>query len=170
MTEADISRVGSRRELIRFLDGYSLERKDELDERKLKRPLVKTHLLEVLDGRQERNADQYKDLFGRRGLTLNSIDDGLFSVRDNSGPIGFLERLRPRIVALYSTMEAQKNDRWGRLNFREVICDVLKKGLEITLSRSNSGFIERVNNQEKLASSKALINVRDRSVAECIDN
>jgi hypothetical protein len=107
MTETDISRVGSRRQLIRFLDGYSLERKQELDERKVKRPLVKTHLLEVLDGRQERTPDQYKDLFGRRGLALKSIDDGLFSVRDNSGPIGFLECLRPRIVALYSTMEAQ---------------------------------------------------------------
>jgi len=67
MTETDISHIRSRREMIRFLDGYSLERKEELDERKVKRPLVKTHLIEVLDGRQARTDDQYKDLFARGG-------------------------------------------------------------------------------------------------------
>jgi len=108
MTETDISHIRSRREMIRFLDGYSLERKEELDERRVKRPLVKTHLIEVLDGRQARTDDQYKDLFARRGLTLRSIDTGLFMAWDQAGsPVGFLESLRPRIAALYSTMDSQ---------------------------------------------------------------
>jgi hypothetical protein len=115
MTETDISRVGSRREMIRFLDGYSLERREELDERKIKRPLVKTHLIEVLDGRQVRTEGQYSDLFARRGLALKPIDDGLFLVRDQAdAPIGFLESLRPRIAALYSTMESDTLSRFVR--------------------------------------------------------
>lgn len=108
MTATDIGQISSRKEMIRFLDGYSLERKEELDERKAKRPLVKTHLIEVLDGRPARSEDQYKDLFARRGWALRPIEDGLFRVKDEAGEqIGFLESLRPRIAALYSTMEAQ---------------------------------------------------------------
>jgi len=108
VTETDISHVRSRREMIRFLDGYSLERKEELDERRAKRPLVKTHLIEV------RREDQYQDLFGRRGWSLSPIDDGLFFVRDHGDgrEIGFLESLRPRIAALYSTMESEPLSRF----------------------------------------------------------
>jgi hypothetical protein len=108
MMAQDISQISSRKEMIRFLDGYSLERKQELDERRTKRALVKTHMIEVLDGRPARNEDQYKELFGRRGWDLRPIEEGLFRVSDGVGmPIGFLESVRPRIAALYSTMDAQ---------------------------------------------------------------
>lgn len=108
MVESNIIKVDSQRGMIRFLDGYSLERKEELDERKAKRPLVKTHLIEVLDGREDRSGEQYKELFARRGLILEPIDTGLFRAKRPDGvPIGFLESLRPRIAALYSTMDAQ---------------------------------------------------------------
>lgn len=111
MTGTDVSQIRSRLEMIRFLDGYSLERKEELDERKTKRPLVKTYLIEVLDGRPSRSEDQTVDLFSRRGLHLTRIEDGLFAVRSEAeGPIGFLESLRPRIVALYSTLDSKVLD------------------------------------------------------------
>ncbi len=108
MTETDVSHIRSRTEMIRFLDGYSLDRKEELDERRLKRPLVKTHLIEVLDGRRERSDEQTAELFLRRGLALTKIEDGLFLARSEThGPVGFIETLRPRIVALYSTMDSR---------------------------------------------------------------
>lgn len=111
MTEADVSRIRSRREMIRFFDGYSLELREELDERKTKRPLVKTYLIEVLDGREPRSDNQTVDLFSRRGVSLTRIENGLFAVRTQAeGPIGFLESLRPRIVALYSTLDSKVLD------------------------------------------------------------
>ena len=48
MNESDIRLIRTRKEMIRFLDGYAYERKEELDERRLKGPLVKSHLLEIL--------------------------------------------------------------------------------------------------------------------------
>ena len=50
MTENSLREIRSRHQMIRFFDGYAIERMEELDERKLKRPLVKTQLLELLDG------------------------------------------------------------------------------------------------------------------------
>lgn len=106
--DTDIGTVTSRAEMVRLLDGYSLERKEELDERKTKRPLVKTQLLEILDRSQCRPPEHYTEVFMRRGLHLTAIDDDLHAVRDPQGqPMGFLERLRPRIVALYSTLDAE---------------------------------------------------------------
>jgi hypothetical protein len=108
MPEIDIGAVSSRRDMVRFLDGYSLERKEELDERKSKRPLVKTQLLEVLDGSHCRPGEDYSRVFERRGLRLKVIDHDLYGVRDDKGQsIGFLERLSPRIVALYSMLESK---------------------------------------------------------------
>jgi hypothetical protein len=108
MADIDLTALTSRREMVRFLDGYSLERKEELDERKMKRPLVKTQLLEVIDSAQCRPGQHYAEVFTRRGLRLRAIDDELHAVWDEQGqPIGFVERLRPRIVALYSTLHTK---------------------------------------------------------------
>jgi hypothetical protein len=88
---------------------------EELDERKLKRPLVKTHLLELLDGDEARTPQGLQTILGRRGVRLEPLDDWLFLVADDpNGEIGFLERLRPRIVALYSTMKSVELGRWVR--------------------------------------------------------
>ena len=50
MLDLDISQeiksISSRDKMIRYLDGYSAERMEELDERKTKRPLVKSYMLE----------------------------------------------------------------------------------------------------------------------------
>ena len=115
MVDIDLSAVTSRREMVRLLDGYSLERKEELDERKMKRPLVKTQLLEVIDSAQCRPGQHYAEVFTRRGLRLRTIDDELHAVWDEQGqPIGFVERLRPRIVAVYSTLDTKALSRFTR--------------------------------------------------------
>jgi hypothetical protein len=103
MTDPSMHTVSSRREMIRFFDGYSLQRKDELEQRKTKRPLVKSYLLEILDGAR----DGLTGLFGRRGMTLRQTDDDLYQARNEAGElVGFLEALRPRLVALYSTWDS----------------------------------------------------------------
>jgi len=115
MTEIDLRQIQDRHQMIRFFDGYAIERMEELDERKLKRPLVKTHLLEILDGQEARTPQGLQAIFGRRGVRLQPLDEGLFLATDKQmGEIGFLERLRPRIVALYSTMKSDELGRWVR--------------------------------------------------------
>jgi len=115
MTETPLARIQTRHQMIRFFDGYALERMEELDERKLKRPLVKTHLLELLDGKEARTAEGLQAIFARRDVHLRPLDESLFLVADNhEAEIGFLERLRPRIVALYSTLESEKIKKWVR--------------------------------------------------------
>jgi hypothetical protein len=101
--------------MVRFFDGYAIERMEELDERKLRRPLVKSHLLEILDGQDARTSQGLQAIFGRRGVRLQPIDEDLFLATDDQiGEIGFLERLRPRIVALYSVMKSDELGRWVR--------------------------------------------------------
>ncbi len=109
MTETPLARIQTRHQMIRFFDGYALERMEELDERKLKRPLVKTHLLELLDGDEARTPQGLQTILDRRGVRLEPLDEWLFLATDKqTGEIGFLERLRPRIIALYSTMESKE--------------------------------------------------------------
>lgn len=115
MTEMSLRQIQNHHQMIRFFDGYSIERMEELDERKLRRPLVKTHLLEILDGQEARTPQGLRAIFGRRGVRLQALDEWLFLVTDNSnGEIGFLERLRPRVVALYSTMKSDELGQWVR--------------------------------------------------------
>lgn len=101
--------------MIRLFDGYALERMEELDERKLKRPLVKSHLIEVLDSEEARSLQGLQRILGRRMVRLESIDDSLFLVSDEQlGDIGFIELLRPRILALYSSIKSDELSRWVR--------------------------------------------------------
>jgi len=116
----DLRQIKNRHQMIRFFDGYAIERMEELDERKLRRPLVKSHLLEILDGQGARTNQGLQAIFGRQGVRLQPLDEGLFLVIDDQiGGIGFLEHLRPRIVALYSTMKSDELRRWVR---RLVLC------------------------------------------------
>lgn len=115
MTQMDLRQIQNRHQMIRFFDGYALERMEELDERKLKRPLVKSHLLEILDEQEARTSQGLQAIFGRRGVRLQPLEEGLFLATDDQiGEIGFLEHLRPRIVALYSTMKSDELGRWVR--------------------------------------------------------
>ena len=115
MTETNLRQIHNRHQMIRFFDGYAIERMEELDARKLKRPLVKSHLLEILDGEEARTNQGLRDIFDRRGVRLEPLEEELFLVTDDQmGDIGFLERLRPRIVALYSTMKSDELGRWVR--------------------------------------------------------
>ncbi len=106
--DQDMARVTSRREMIRLLDGYSLDRKEELDERRVKRPFVKSYLLEVRERAPDGSPSRLEDVFARRGIPLRPLEDGLFLAETRTGEtIGFLEALRPRIAVIYSLMDAK---------------------------------------------------------------
>jgi len=95
MTETTLQQIRDRHQIIRFFDGYAIKRMEELDERKLKRPLVKSQLLEILDGDEARTPQGLQAIFGRRQVRLDPLEGSLFLVADEQmGEIGFLERLR----------------------------------------------------------------------------
>ncbi len=115
MVEMKLSELRDRHQMIRFFDGYTSERMEELSVAKLKRPLVKTQLLEFVDGKEDQQKQMLRQVFERQGVQLKQLDETLFLVRDNGeGEIGFLEILRPRIISLYSPLRSDVLNRWIR--------------------------------------------------------
>ena len=99
--------------MVRFFDGYSADRIEELGGHKLKKGLVKSHLIELLDGRRDCPDDALCDVFARRGVDARPREDGLLLLRGADGTeIGFMERLSSRILALYSTLDAKDVCPW----------------------------------------------------------
>lgn len=110
MTEVNISEIKNREEMIRLLDGYSIERKEELDQKKTKKGLVKSYLLETVDGFQD-TKKTLSDILTPFASELIQIDAGLYKVLNkNSGKyMGFLESFwEGRYLAFYS-LELSKN-------------------------------------------------------------
>ena len=116
MTDIEPRQLRNRHEVMRFFDGYTIERMEELYAEKLKKPLVKSYLLEMSDRENHHSSGRtVVGLFARQGVDLKPIDDSLFLVSDRmEGDIGFLEVLRPRVVALYSHLKSDILNRWVR--------------------------------------------------------
>jgi hypothetical protein len=115
MVELELKRLRDRHQVIRFFDGYASERMDELYAEKLKRPLVKSQLLEILGGNHGLQPHTLQEVFGRHGVGLQPIDDTMFLVTDqDEGDIGFLEALSQRIVSIYSPLPSEALNQWVR--------------------------------------------------------
>lgn len=117
MSEIDISKeiksITSREKMIRYLDGYSAERMEEIDERKTKHPLVKSYMLEHIGdtGKQKK----VTELLFRLGIECQEIDENLYRIldkRENGEYMGFLEVLTPRYFVFYTIHHSDKADRW----------------------------------------------------------
>jgi len=101
--------ITSRQGLTRFFDGYAADRLEEIGKRRLRRALVKSHLIEVLNGSRQCTDAELSALFSRRGMTLAKREEGLFLARGADGAeVGFLERLTSRILALYSVLDTRE--------------------------------------------------------------
>ncbi len=119
MIDDDISKeikfITSRQRMIRYLDGYSAERMEELDERKTKRPLVKSYMLEhVGDTGKQRKVIE---ILGNFKIEAQEIDENLYRIldpRENRGYMGFLEVLTPRYFVFYTLQLSKESDRWVR--------------------------------------------------------
>ncbi|MGE5342447.1 MAG: hypothetical protein ACM3SY_13300 [Candidatus Omnitrophota bacterium] len=118
MTEIEVSNeimnVKSREQMIRFLDGYSADRLEDLDERKNRAPLVKSYMLEHAG--DSRNLSTVSNIMSERGILSTPIDDNLSKLQEPGKNLfmGFLETLTPRYFVFYSIHESQLIDRWIR--------------------------------------------------------
>jgi hypothetical protein len=109
--DKEIKSIDSREKMIRYLDGYSAERMEELDERKIKRPLVKSYMLEHVGdtGRQQK----VTELLAEFGIESQEIDENLYRILDKKeGYMGFLEVLTPRYFVFYTLLPSDIADRW----------------------------------------------------------
>jgi hypothetical protein len=109
--------IQSRQQLIRYFDGYSEDRVEEIACRKLRHPLVKTHLLEVLDGTGVPMTETLPRSMEKQGIRMRQVDDGLFSVEETENgldKVGFIEPLSQRVAALYSTHKTNDLVPWVR--------------------------------------------------------
>jgi hypothetical protein len=110
----EIGLIDTRKQMNDFLDGYSQDRKEELDERKAKQPLVKSYLLEKSC---ENGNKDIVSVFCRRGITLQRIEDErLWKVHMNSDNsyFGFLESFDERYFSIYTMLESVQSDKWIR--------------------------------------------------------
>jgi len=117
MPDIDISKeiksITSREKMIRYFDGYSEERMEELDERKVKRPLVKSYMLEHVGntGNQKRVTEVLSSL----GINSQEIGDNLYCILDtkeNGEYMGFLEVLTSRYFVFYTIHKSEDADKW----------------------------------------------------------
>jgi len=111
----EIKSISSREKMIRYLDGYSAERMEELDQRKMKQPLVKSYMLEHAgDGASQKNITQ---ILSNLGIDIQEIDKNLYRVFDSrqlNEYMGFLEVMTPRYFVFYTLHLSDKSDKWIR--------------------------------------------------------
>src|SRR3989338_2413964 len=114
MADINFSGIKSRDEMIQLFDGYSFERKEELDQKKTKKGLVKSYLLETVDGFQD-STTSITEIFDPLGCELVQIEEGLYKIADKNlkRHIGFLESFwSGRYLVLYSLELSEIVDKW----------------------------------------------------------
>jgi len=109
----EIMLIKSREHMIRFLDGYSADRLEELDERKTRLPLVKSYMLEHTGDLE--NIKSAVEILNYRNVQAIEIGESLYKLRETGKKdifMGFLEILTPRYFVFYSIHDSQLVDRW----------------------------------------------------------
>src|SRR4030043_2039828 len=75
-----IDKFSTREQVMDFLEGYTQERKEELDKKQTKKGLIKSYLLETVPGYSKE--PQTEKIFSQLGIKLEHIDDTLYKVWD----------------------------------------------------------------------------------------
>jgi hypothetical protein len=116
MSVTDVRHIRSRHEMVRYFDGYATDGMEEREERRPQRPFVKTHLIELLGGSRVASVGDVQRVLGGSVTHLTAVDDGLYLVtnRVDGEAVGFVERLRPRILAFYSALLSAPLDKLVR--------------------------------------------------------
>lgn len=100
MIDYDISKeiksITSREKMIRYLDGYSAKRMEELDERKIKRPLVKSYMLEHVGDTGEQK--KVTEVLGVLGIETEQIDENIYRISDTRENGGYEEGMISMIM------------------------------------------------------------------------
>lgn len=107
-----LPRLTSRRDYFDYLEGYSVEVKDEASAQRLTRGLVKTYMLETV-----RNGQTPPLPTVLKGIGIaRQIDESLFLLSDSriGEPVALLEVLDVRHPVLYTLLDTDVSDPWVR--------------------------------------------------------
>jgi hypothetical protein len=107
-----MNKWGSRDTVLRYLDAYASELKEQIDSSKTNQTLLKSYVFETfeLDHRFGDKKIDYGGLFSTKETEIGQIDEGLYHIAKANETLGFLERLSDRFTVLYSIDKAQKSD------------------------------------------------------------
>ena len=107
----ELANVRTREAAFEQLEGYSFERKAELDQNRSRTPLVKSYLLEDPECADDQ---EFLQAIRQAGHEIYRIDDTLFKIKDRTTKryVGLVERLIPRHPVIYSHEEARFMDGW----------------------------------------------------------
>lgn len=111
----NLSNVTNREQALELLEGYVEERKDELNQQKTHRPLVKSYMLETVAPHVS-TQPTLNAVFEALGLSLIPLDDTLFKILDKNlnKTVGLLENLLARFPVIYTSDESKVMDPWVR--------------------------------------------------------
>jgi hypothetical protein len=94
------------------LQGYAMESKHDLDQKRTRQPLIKSYMLETVS--HDFGDSSIIKTFDETGQTLKQIDDTLYKIFDNNQQktIGLLERRIPRFPTIYTHEDSKITDPW----------------------------------------------------------
>lgn len=98
-------------DLFEFFNKYTVERKDELNERRVNLPLLKSYILETFAGGTDETIIQ--EIKGN-GLQIETMEGNCYEIRDYENkkePLGWLEPFSERYFAIYTIRKASSVDR-----------------------------------------------------------
>jgi hypothetical protein len=107
----DLGKITTREAAIELLEGYSFDRKKDLDAERTRAPLVKSYLLEDPSCASDH---EFPIIFRQAGHEIFRIDDTLYKLRDRATKkyVGFVERVLPRHPVIYSNNDSRYMDAW----------------------------------------------------------
>lgn len=113
--EDTLKEIKDRDDMIRFFNGYSLDRKEELDEKRIQKGLVKSYMFETLGNGTIEDNPSIRDLFDDKRIKIEMLDENLYRVMDRKKNVitGFMEDLiDSRYFSYYTKELSQSSDKW----------------------------------------------------------
>lgn len=105
-----MAQIRSRQELYSHFDEYTFLRKEELNQRNIKRGigLLKTYAIETSATAKE---EEIPDIFKRIGWDIEEIDTRLYQARMGTPEVtGYIDVLSPRYLCFHTTTKSEMSD------------------------------------------------------------
>ncbi|WP_260511541.1 hypothetical protein [Priestia megaterium] len=106
----------NRESIFSYLEEYSQNTKDQIDNYKMKNTLLKSYIFETFDESLYNSSNLLKDVSDINNLfkdpkhSLKQIDEELYVLKKNDVLIGFIEQINPRFCTLYTTETSRYSD------------------------------------------------------------
>lgn len=110
----------SREDIFNYLEEYSQNTKEQIDNYKMKNTLLKSYVFETFDQSLFESSNvlteslDIKNLFSDAQHTLQQIDEELFVLNENDKLVGFIEQINTRFCTFYTNESSKYSDHLAR--------------------------------------------------------